>query len=204
MKRRVKGATLVEILVVALLFTLVIGSVTTIMLSSQRSSVTSAAYVHAQQQARQALDAMAEELRLARPNRPPNVHMQITDTTGGINPDTHDVLRFQVGRFEVTEMVWGAPDLSGDHRENWFLQYRLNGTQLVREILNPGGILVPGGRRVLANDAQLLDFAYDQDSRMATVRLQIRQAAGQMAGGPAAVSPGIVTTQVKLRNTSGG
>ncbi|MBI4597599.1 MAG: hypothetical protein HY737_04260 [Candidatus Omnitrophica bacterium] len=195
------GATLVETLFVAVVMAVVVGAVGTAMMTAQRASISSEMYVVVQQQARQALANMTNELRQARPGAANLIIAQIV-------PDQSESVTFQVGQYDsgTGNMMWGAPDQQGAHKAGWFLRYRLNGSiQLVRDILDEGGNLKDGSGRVLAHYARLLDFTYNTQTHIVVIRLAVQQLSAQLPGGQMGASPqdAPLVTQVKLRNTIG-
>ena len=201
----VSGMSLVELVIVLLIFG---GLATAIFMSSLLSNkayTSSEAYVHVQGEARRALNEMTRELRGAGP----------TPTTGP-PPPTLIVAANQVD-FQLplgynlaapcpaNAVCWGARDQNGNHA-NWSIRYRraVNGTiqQLVREIVNvpPGQAGQVQGTRVLANDVSQLTFA--QTGNTLTIQLQVQQNSQQLGGGSISAAPAAtpLTTKVRLRN----
>lgn len=185
------GLTLVEMLVVMGIFGVLLAVVSMSMVMSHRSYVSSEAYVTVQQEARRALDNMVKELREA----------------GGTIAAVGAQLDFQVALgynlappCPLNAVCWGARDQNGTVQFGWSLRYRVNGTQLVREIRDAGGVVQPG-TRVLANYVSQLSFVYvGGTTRTLTVQLQVQRTSPQLGGGSMALGLNPLVVQIKLRN----
>ena len=190
-----RGFTLVEILVVMVIFGGIMGVLLLSFLVGKSSFLSADAYVQVQQEARRALDVMVRELREA----------------GNVTEPDANTLRFQVALgfdrdLEITgcpdgAICWGAQDQSGTSQPNWLVQYRESGTQLVREILNAGAAVQPG-TRVLANnvDATNTTLDYVASDEIVTIAIAIRQTSQQLPGGSMQTSPAALQARVRLRN----
>ena len=185
-------ASLIEVLIVLVIFAGLAMVIFMCSLVSNRSYIISTAFAHVHDEARRALNAMVSELREAGG----------TVTAAGSQLDFQVALGYALGgACPTNDVCWGAQDQTGTVQGGWSIRYRLNGTQLLREILDGGGT-VQAGTRVLANNVSQLSFAYTGGSvRMVTVQLQVEETSGQLAGGKMGTSPSTVTTQVRLRNS---
>lgn len=184
------GTSLVELSVVVVIFTLLLAALFATFLAIQRHYASSEAYIHVQEEARRASNAMARELRNA----------------GGAITAAGSQLAFQLPLglnmappCSPNTVCWGAFDQAGAAQPSWSIRYRVNGTQLVREIRNAGGVVQ--ATRVLANDVGLLSFSYvGAPANTVTAQLQILQTSQQLPGGSMGTTPAPLVIQVKLRN----
>jgi prepilin-type N-terminal cleavage/methylation domain-containing protein len=186
-----RGLSLVEMLVTLGIFGILTGVLFISSIVSHRSYVTGDAFVHLQQQARQALDAMHRELHEA----------------GGAIAAAGNQLTFQTALgynlaapCPANAICWGARDQAGADQSGWSVRYRLNGTQLVREILNNAAVVQSS--RIMANDVSQLSFAYvGGTTRTVTIQLQVTRTSAELAGGSLSAAPTPLVTSIKLRNT---
>ena len=177
-------------LVTLMLFGVIAGALIVTFTMSQRAFISADAAVYVQQQARQALMQMTQELRQA----------------GGVVVAAGNQLTIQLdlgynlaGPCPANAVCWGARDQAGAAQSGWSIRYRLNGTQLVRELLNAAAVVQPG-TRVLANDVSQSTFTYVAATRTITIQLQVRRASSQIAGGGINASPTPLVTTIRLRN----
>lgn len=188
--RTAHGTSLVELSFVVVIFTLLLAALFATFLTIQRHYASSEAYVHVQEEARRASNAMSRELRNA----------------GGAIAAAGSQLDFQLPLgFDLappclpSAVCWGAFDQAGAAQPNWSIRYRVNGTQLVREIRNAEGVVQ--ATRVLANDVGLLSFSYvGAPAHTVTAQLQILQISQQLPGGSMGTTPAPLVIQVRLRN----
>ena len=186
-----RGITLFELLVVTVIFAVVAGAVSLASYSHRTSYLSTETKVYLQQQARQALSEMERELRQA----------------GGTIATAANQITFQMNLgydqaapCPANAVCWGARDEAGANQSGWSVRYRLNGTQLVRELVNGAGVL-QAGTHVLANDVTVLQFIYvGGTTRTATVQLQVQRFSSLLPGGGLAVAPTPLVSRVKLRN----
>jgi prepilin-type N-terminal cleavage/methylation domain-containing protein len=180
--------TLVELLVVSAVMSIVMGALFTSLLIGRSSYVTGDAYVQVQQEARRALDIMGRELRAA----------QVTaDPAGGSTLDFQAALGYNltgVPGCPADAICWGAVDQAGVPHFNWSVRYSMNGSQLVREIHNPGVV----SSTVMSNNVQQATFYYDAVNKVVTITVGISQVSNQLPGGSMAVPA--LATRVTLRN----
>ena len=190
-RRRNAGLTLLELLIVLAITTIVAGAVYTSSLMGGKLYFSSETYVHVQQQARQALDTMVRELRQA----------DGTITVAANQCTFQLALGYNLAApCPANAVCIGAQDQNGAAQSGWSLRYRLNGTQLIREILDPAGVVQPV-TRVLANDVSSLSFTYTGGAtNTVTVQLQVQRDSQQLAGGSLAAAPTPLVTRIKLRN----
>ena len=185
------GFTITEMMVVTGLFLLLLVGLMVMFWTGQTSYVTTDAYLQVQQEARRAFDTMVREVRGAGGTivaAPSQLDFQ---TTLGYNLALAGCLANQV--------CWGAKDQGGADHPGWSVRYRVNGAQLLREILDAGGV-VQVGTRVLANyvDAGASSFAWNAGERIVTMTFQGRYQNAQLAGGAQTIGP--LTARVRLRN----
>jgi type II secretory pathway pseudopilin PulG len=193
------GFTLVELMFVMTILTVILGGLLTSFLIGRSSYMTSDAYIQVQQEARRALDIMGKELRAARST------VAVSGNPAGSQVNFQVALGYDLATAGCTAnaVCWGAQDLSNVNQPDWSIQYRLVGTQLVRELVN-GALVVAGSQRVIANSINAAAagnqpiFAYDPISKTVAIALDVRQVSNQLAGGSMSTSP--LTTRVRLRN----
>lgn len=187
---RPRGLTTVEMLVTLVLFGIIAGALVMSFLMSQRAFTSADAAVYVQQQTRQAMGEMTRELR----------------QSGGVVAVGASQLTVQqdlgynlVAPCPANAVCWGARDQAGAAQAGWSIRYRLNGTQLLREILNAAALVQPG-TRILASDVSQLTFAYVVATRTVTIQLQVRRASAGLAGGSITAAPTPLVTIIRLRN----
>ncbi len=190
-RRHNAGLTFPELLIVLAIMAIVAGAVYTSSLMGGKLYFSSETYVHVQQQARQALDNMVRELRQA----------DGTITVAANQCTFQLALGYNLAApCPANAVCIGAQDQNGVTQSGWSLRYQLNGTQLIREILNPAGVVQPG-TRVLANDVSQLSFIYvGAPTNTVTVQLQVQRTSAQLPGGSLAAAPAPLITRVQLRN----
>ena len=195
-----RGMTFVELLMVIFALMAILGALFSSAFLGRRMSISADSYITAQQQARQALDNMVTELRWAG-NFSPAL------STTAVNQVTFQMpMGFNLSTTAPgclpNAVCWGVRDSAGTIQTTWQIQYRLNGTQLVREVLTGG----TPQTRVLANDISQLLFDAPNPSDLKTVRIQLqaRRQSADIVGGSmqANVIPGpnLVAASVQLRN----
>lgn len=166
------GVTLLEILVVAGIFTLAIGLSLTVLSSSRLSVTVNEAQVRSQENARTAMSWLSKELRLSTPN---NAH--IYSDLGTPSALTGTVLYFQVPLemddgtgtqvLDLTaagELQWGSQDNLGAYTLGNFIYYYLggpNGDRLFRATSAAEGGGVIGAGVVIAPDIASITFERD-------------------------------------------
>ena len=184
------GFTFMEVLVVSALLSVVLGVIMLTVLTGQRSYTSTEAFVQVQEEARRALDMMTQEL-----------HGGVPGTIGlGTNQITFQyVLGYNLtAPCPLNDICPGALDAQKVKQFGWSVRYRLVGTQLRREILDPAQ--VPQlGTRVLANHVSQVTFA-NPSSQVITIQLVVQRISGQLAGGSMAMNPAPLMTTVNLRN----
>jgi Tfp pilus assembly protein PilW len=202
-RRSDRGITLVELLIVAVIFGGILLALFISFTMGQGTYLSSDAYIQAQQEARRALDAAGRELREAgNPDSPgTNPNVDFADSAR---------LNFQIalGYFNspaqagyiagcpLNAICWGNDTQSG----GW-MHYLRNGTQLVRcqTAASDTAIADFSACRVLANGVQTFLIDYSSATRTLTLDLQTQfQALGRGLGGPLASGP--LQTRVRLRN----
>jgi prepilin-type N-terminal cleavage/methylation domain-containing protein len=189
---RTRGLTLLELLIVLAILSVISGVLCSTSVLSQRVYVSAEAFVHVQQQARSAFDAMTRELREA----------------GGAIAASGGQIEFQAALgyglpapCPPDAVCWGARDAAGADQAGWRIRYRLLGTQLLREVLDAGGAVQPG-TRVLANDVAGLLFTYvGGTAQVVAVQLQVLQASAGLPGGSMSTTPVPLLTSIRLRNS---
>lgn len=199
--RPVRGLTFVELIILVGLFTVVAAALFSASLIGNRSHVVAESYVYVNQEARRALDAMASELQSAGGIVTPAGSQLTFQVALGFNQRVDGLL---LAACPVNAICWGARDALGAPQAGpgwlvWSVRYRLNGSQLVREILN--GAVVQPGTRVLANDVAALTFTYfPAPRRTVAIQLQVRRTNAALPGsGQIQTDP--LVMHVKLRNT---
>lgn len=165
-----KGFTLVELMVVVVIFLIIIAAIYGVLSMGRQSWHTGNTQVEMQQETRKAMDRMVKEIRESgyftdNSTVPPTVYPKVSITGGGT------IITFQVPVDDESDGIvdddvldatgnieWGAVDDAGIDRLGWSIQYLLGGLnnrQLLRRIFNnyPAGAGVQVGTDViLANN----------------------------------------------------
>lgn len=193
-----KAFTVVELLIVVAVLSLILGAAI-LLFTSKRTVVLSAdAYVHVQQEARRALDAMVKELREAN-----NIDTELTSAGQDTPSGGATRLNFQIARgYNVTGCTPNATCWGNDTTNSGWVHYLLNGAQLVRcqSLLADTVITDFSSCRVLANNAETFGLDYVSSARTLALRLGVRRSSALLPGG--STTTGTLTTRVKLRNLS--
>ncbi len=207
------GFTLVEMLVVIVIFGGIMGALMISFLISKSSYLSADAYIQVQQEARRGLDAVVKEFREADPNA-----LQVFDGSGtvvgtnvpGVRVDFPIALGYNIqGSVPCCPVgtCWGAKDQAGTSQCNWKVRYRVagtGGTQLLREVVNGGGAVV--NTRVLANDVNSAVTTFNWSgtaTKTLTIKLEVRELSAQLAGGSMTTTAPAgtpLTATVRLRN----
>jgi Tfp pilus assembly protein PilW len=194
--------TITELLIAVAIFVAIGGALAVSLLMDQRAFVTSESFMHVQQQARRALDAMVKELResgnIDSPTTSPN--QDVTNTTR---------LNFQIAR-SYDDALCGGICWGNDATTGGWIHYLLDTTnatnvRLMRcqsgasdtVIADFGGGTCP---TTLSNDVQTFQADYTNSTKTVTVRLENRLASSYLATGSVRTTPAPLRTQVKLRN----
>lgn len=183
--------SLVEAILATVIFVVIAVGILIGMLMGDRAYTLNDAMVHVQEEVRRAFDNMVPELREGGGT---------VTVTGGNQLEFQLALGYDLPNPCPNDAVcWGAHDSAGVNQANWRVRYRQNGTQLLRELLDAGGTVQAGTRR-LANDVSSLAFAYNATTNMVTIQLQIRDTRPQLPGGGVNAATSPLITQVRLRN----
>lgn len=188
-----RGMTLFEMLVILLLLGVIVGIVLLTSVTNRTSYMSADAALHVQQQARQALAEMERELHQAGGTITPAVNQLDFQMNLGYN---------QIAPCPANAVCWGGRDQAGAAQAGWGIRYRLDGVQLLREIVDAGGTVQPG-TRVLANDVTTLAFTYSGAvaPKTVTVQLQVQRVSSQLPGGSVSVAPTPLTAAITLRTS---
>lgn len=156
------GYTLVEILVVIVVFSLLLGAIFEVMIMSNKSFSIGSTEQIIENQARQGLDNMVREL-----------YETTWDVEGQVAfSDANATITFMlpVGADEVSgDLIWGAEGVSG-----YKIRYTVDNSRLVRIVLD--GLNNPVSQKVLAADVQGLNFSSDANMLL-TITLTIERKA---------------------------
>ena len=191
MRLQRRGMSLVEAILSVVIFVVIAAGILVSMLMGNRSYVVNDAVVHVQEEVRRAFDSMVTELREA--------GGAVAVTGGGSGLEFQLALGYNLAAPCLASAVcWGARDLNGVNQALWLIRYRLNGTQLIREVLNNANPRVVQSTRVLANDVSSVAFTYN--TNIVRVQLQIRDTRPQLPGGGLNAGVVPIVTQVRLRN----
>jgi len=198
--------TLVEVLVVSALFGIIAATLLTGFLTGRNSYLSADAYIHVQQQARQAFDIMTKELRNAG-----KVNNNISILAPGVQR-----LDFQIDQGYDTTACGGICWGDGTTPPGRWIHYELQvpNVRLVRYTtaaqLDPMPDPACGvGCRVLANNVNTnlaaTSFRYDDTNKTVTCLLQILMTSPQLPGGSmstggSGANPLPLRTQIQLRN----
>ena len=134
-----RGFTLTEMMVVLSIFTLVMGIAYTAISLNETYRDLVLTKIQLYRQNKKAVDNISAELQRSAANR-----WTIQDS----NPDT---IRFQIPlinaiNWTTYDIPWGARQDNTDYLNN-YIRYRLNGTNLVREIVDVNWTIVGGTRQ---------------------------------------------------------
>jgi type II secretory pathway pseudopilin PulG len=124
----VAAFSLIELLIVVGILGLVTGTLAVLFTSGQRSTLSSEAYVHVQQEARRALDAMNKELHKAN-----NIDTELTSPGSDTPSGGATRLNFQISLgYNVSGCTPNATCWGNDTTNGGWVHALRNGTQLVR------------------------------------------------------------------------
>jgi Tfp pilus assembly protein PilW len=182
--------SIVELIIASAIFLALSAAILICVLAGNRSYALSETNIRVQEQARRAFDSMVRELHGAGGSI----------TAAGSQLDFQAALGYDLPVPCPNDAAcWGARDQTGVNRPQWLIRYRLNGTQLVRELLDD--LNVVRETRVLASDLSQLNFAYQGGTDdTVTIQLQVQLASAQLPGGAVTAAPVVLATQVRLRN----
>ena len=133
------GFTLVEVMMVVVLFSVMFAVAFDVLLSGRRSFDVASIRYDLQTNAALGLNNMARELR-------PSASSKITISAGSIE------FLVPIGKAGNGDIIWGADATEGNQ-----INYMVNGTQLERNILDPDGFTT-GAPRILANYVDNVSF----------------------------------------------
>lgn len=186
MKRERKGYTLVEILVVVVLFGLLFAAVFEILSTNRIAWDTSSTTQNLENQARFGLNNMARELYNTNSGR---IAIEAQPEPGA---ESNQRVTFQVpvGYDANGNLRWGAEGTESD-----FIRYSINGNQLLRQVLDDDGSTILNSR-VLANDVRNVQgLQFSLTNNLLTITLTTQR-----------ISPGkrnlaqTMTSEVAFRN----
>jgi hypothetical protein len=187
---KIRGMSLVELIIVLVVFLGIVGVVLGVSVMGYRSNVLGEAYVDVQAQARWAMDHMVRELRQA-------------GSVAVVGNDLEFQLNLGVGApCGAGVACWGAMDQTGTPQAAWRIRYRRDPatSQILREILDAGGVVQPG-TRILVNNASQMTFTYTPPPvNTVMAQLQIQRQSSYLPGGILAAAPTPLVFEVQLRN----
>ena len=198
MTTETRGFTLIELLIVAVALALVTGAIMLMFTSGHDSFLSTNAYLHVQQEARRALEAMSTELRTAN-----HLDTELTNAEENTPAGGATRLNFQISRgYDVNGCTADAVCWGNDTDNDGWVHYLVSNTQLFRcQSSNPDtNIMDFSACRVLANDAHSFLVDYASGTRTVTLRLQVRNTSTLLPGG--AMETGTLRVQTRLRNPS--
>ncbi len=150
MKRERKGYTLVEILVVVVLFGLLFAAVFEILSTNRIAWDTGSTTQNLENQAFFGLNNMARELYNTNSGR-------ITiEAEPGAEPNQRVTFQVPVGYDANGDLLWGE---RAGGTENFSIRYTINNNQLLRQVLDENDAVINERTRVLASDVQGLLFS---------------------------------------------
>lgn len=173
--KRLKGLTLIEAIIVTLLFSIVLASLFTILRAVNISWESGGSQLSVQQEARRAINAMAKELRQAR-----------TLTIAGTPADgtNHSTIIFNI------------PETISESGVTWSsnIQYALGGLNNAQLIRTQNG-----GQRVMANYISALSFSRDP-SAIDVINISITAQKNTFSGFGTSQSDITLNSEIKVRN----
>jgi len=144
-----RGFTLIEMMVVLAIFSLTMGIAYTALKLNDNYRDLVFTRIELYRQVKRAVDNFAAELERSQSSR-----WTIADS----NPDS---IRFQIPLVNSMDaqynVGWGARNMNLDYL-NFFIRYRINGTNLVRDILNATLSPVSGTEQIMATGVTDLQF----------------------------------------------
>ena len=167
--RRPAGFTLIELLMAMVIAAVLMVVVGNILISSTRSVDSMVVDSVSDQEIRQSLNRMLDELQMTSASR-----LAINSLA-----TSHDTITFQTPSSYAGSVSWGAADTAGDWKAGWTVRYTVVAGQLVRQILNPSGEPV-GADAVLARGVDGLSggtkgFRVGLVGPVASVALRVRK-----------------------------
>lgn len=191
---RPSGITLVEILVVALLLSFVIGALVSSLTSSHITALVTDELLYAQQETRRAIDTVLKEVREAGPFRQVGV-------TGDASFANQPGVDFQISRgLGCAGVCWGDETATGRWLHYVLNQTNPNNPQLMRcsTATQTAGIDF-STCRVVANHVLSFGVDFDAVRRTVKIRLQIQRSHPWLPGGRVTADPHGAFGQTKLR-----
>jgi prepilin-type N-terminal cleavage/methylation domain-containing protein len=191
-----KGLTLIELMVVLVIFLGIMGALLTSFLVSKKSFLSSDAYIRVQEQARRVLDTMVKELRESG-----NVDSSVTNPNEDFSDENR--LNIQIARSYDSDtcggICWG-----NDSADDGWIHYLLDNERLMRCQSDASDTVIAdfSACRVVATDIGLFEVDYDDSDQTVTVRIQAEITSDQLPGGNMSTTPAPLQTQVRLRNDS--
>ena len=194
-----RGLTLVEIMVAALISAFLTGAVLTMFLVGRQTWASSNAYVSVQQQARQVIGVLTQELRAAG-----NVNSDTTDP----GEDFTDATRINAQlNLEYDDDDCGGVCWGNDDGEDGWVHYVLNttdasNTQLARCLSNAADTTIAdfSDCRVVANHVGSFTANYSNADGLLTLALEIQETSTQLVSGGMGTTPDPLYAQIRLRN----
>jgi hypothetical protein len=189
-----RAFTQVELMVVVVILMLVGSGLMAAFMTGQSAYLSGDISIQVQEEMRKALDGMVKELREAGSVVPSNDNRQLDFKLAlGYN-------QINTAGCPEDDVCWGARDQAGAAHADWTIRYRVDGTQLVREVYDAGTPPQRQARRVIANliDSEDPIFAWDADDGVVTIGLQVQANSPYVPGGAQSLG---VTTRVRLRNS---
>jgi prepilin-type N-terminal cleavage/methylation domain-containing protein len=162
--REQKGFTLLELVVAVSLGATLFAILGNVMIGTTRSVDYIVTDMVTVQDIRDGVTGIGGELRRS-------AATSITIVSGSQN----DTLTLQVSAANGSGSTMGAEDQSGNFNTGWFIRYRVVGTDLIREVLNAGGL--PASSHIIARHVSdqggVKGLAVTQNGALYTVRIQI-------------------------------
>jgi prepilin-type N-terminal cleavage/methylation domain-containing protein len=184
------GFSLVELLIGSAIFLVILGVLSACLSTSSGSYGSANAFITTQDAARRALDTMTRELRSA----------GSVAVAGGNQLTFQIALNYDQAACPPTGICWGAQDAAGVNRTGWQYQYRLNGTDLIRETLN--GVIVVQTRVLANNITEAAGFPlFARTGNVVTINLRAQQTSPQLPGGVVGTGAAPLRARVQLRNS---
>ncbi len=202
-----KGFTLVELLMVAIIFPLLILTTYSVLEMAGVIFRSDTVYSQLNQSSMQVLRHVTREVSQTSPLASPS-HLNIT-----LDGQGQSVLRFQVPvdwdndgdavqgtNSNVVE--WGAYNQSGDTQngvlDGW-VQYSVTNGQLIRDVLTSGLVVIQGNSKVISDNVTLFSTIQNNDRIQLNLTVQRSDTVGQ--GGTARPVQQIFSQEVLMRNS---
>jgi prepilin-type N-terminal cleavage/methylation domain-containing protein len=146
-----RGFTLMEMMVVLVIFTIVIGMAFTALRLNEISRENVSVQIELYRKNMLVHNALSTELSLSSPNR---LNTNTTDDSCSSNTPCFQI---PVATNDNYDIIWGA---GATGTENYWIHYYLNGTNVERVVLTPAPAFSPGPPRIIGDSIVAFSYPY--------------------------------------------